>query len=434
MARRTRNGLRLSWHKATKRWYKKIQGRFCYFGSGSSISDRESYRKAVAAYDRYLEEAEERAWSIDVPDRVWRDWSTPSIQPQRRSSEYGSIEEAMSDEDKRRKILAIVNGTPAPQRNRVAEIASTFITECEQRLDMTEAGTAPSSQTMSRGNYYATKSNTTAFVTYVETIARRRTLGDAIQLENLLKGYRDYLVGLMSNGSIATATVNNRLRDCRKFIRWAYQNRHIESEPRNMSNVTASLSVKPNPKPVNIDTIAKVYANADNLLKTFILLGINCAMYESEISSLTINDIYIDKDDNKYIASHRSKTGVPYKIMLWDITYKHITDNGNAEGLLFTSATGNALDKRHIICERLRKLTKQLGVSLTFSQLRDTTATLIERIAEREGMPELTSMILAHSDNRTAKYYASKSPRQIDSSALDKAIVELYESYKEIFK
>ena len=54
---------------------------------------------------------------------------------------------------------------------------------------------------------------------------------------------------------------------------------------------------------------------------------------------------------------------------------------------------------------------------------------MIERIAERTGNETITSMILAHSDKRTAKWYAAKDPRLIDSSALDAALDEIEREY-----
>jgi len=50
---------------------------------------------------------------------------------------------------------------------------------------------------------------------------------------------------------------------------------------------------------------------------------------------------------------------------------------------------------------------------------------MIERIAERNGNDLITSQILAHTDKRTAKHYVSKSPRLIDTTALDNAIDEI---------
>ena len=59
MARQNARGLELSFHKSSRRWRKMIKGKYQYFGYGKGVSDKKSYKIALAKFRQFQQEQEE---------------------------------------------------------------------------------------------------------------------------------------------------------------------------------------------------------------------------------------------------------------------------------------------------------------------------------------------------------------------------------------
>ena len=448
MSRPNKRGLELSFHKGTKRWYKTINGKPKYFGDGAGVSDRESYKAALAAYRAHMDTLEqesvvdqvavERGFPLNDQGRAMIQWAMQlgyidadgkAAEPMRGQKAYAEIDRLGKAAFRGEPVVE-----PNRQRPRISKLRDDYMKTIDRRRKLTETQpeTLTPKERISKAHHYNVKGGVELFVSFAETEARRFTFGDGRQTEKLLADYRESLVDKMIGGEYTSNTVNGKLRALRPFVRWCYENRNLDELPRNERQVFKQFSYEPNPKPLDLKIVKKLWKNADQRMKLFIALGCNCAMYAAEIGTLTPDDLFKSQDGTWYIASNRGKTGAPYKIKLWGITHQLIEaerDDPNDTDLLFLTRRGKSVGSWNAVRQAFTKLRDQLGIDATFSQLRDTTATQVERIAERVGNPELTSMILAHKDSRTARFYANKSPKLIDSSALDVAVDELESWY-----
>jgi integrase len=270
------------------------------------------------------------------------------------------------------------------------------------------------------------------FEQYAVNQAKIPTLEDDAQIERLLLGYRQFLEGEMIAGRVAPSTVNARVVYLTPFFRWAWKSRHISEMPRCLDEVCKKYSHTPQSKPLPLTAIHKLWKQADGRMKTFIALGLNAGMYAVEIATLRGKHI-----KGGYVARHRNKTNVPYKIKLWPLTEKLIKkhrDGKGAEDFLFLTKQGHPLvhdgpeSKSNALAQAFAKLTEELGIEASWSQFRDTSATFVEKIATTgrgEVDKGLVSMFLAHADTRTARFYVEVNPETIPTAKLDKVIDKL---------
>ena len=175
---------------------------------------------------------------------------------------------------------------------------------------------------------------------------------------------------------------------------------------------------------------------ARDRLKCFVLLGLNCALYTSEIAELKAEHLH-----NGYIAKRRRKTNAPYKIKLWKITQDAIEAQRDdlkrdTSGLLFVTGTGRPLwaetekGRTDSISQLLRRVVIDLGVKLSWKQLRNTTCEHIERLADEKGVGgDLATAVLQHTDKRMARTYLDQDPRKLSTVQLDAAIDDLEKVY-----
>jgi len=167
MARKNARGLELSFHKATKRWCKHIAGKDRYYGKGSGVSDRESYRLAVARYRAEQDEAARRGLvpqrSDFATEKEWRrafeEIQLKALKEQYDQREAGiathnelaadfygnenietisqrsALSRAMTDPQIEELIRQQVNNREGPkrQRRRIADLIADYMKAVEQR-------------------------------------------------------------------------------------------------------------------------------------------------------------------------------------------------------------------------------------------------------------------------------------------------------------
>jgi hypothetical protein len=88
--------------------------------------------------------------------------------------------------------------------------------------------------------------------------------------------------------------------------------------------------------------------------------------------------------------------------------------------------------KSNALAQSFAKLVEEAEVEASWSQFRDTSATLVEKIATTgrgEVDKGLVSMFLAHADTRTARFYVHVDPDTIPTAKLDKVIDKLEAAY-----
>ena len=165
----------------------------------------------------------------------------------------------------------------------------------------------------------------------------------------------------------------------------------------------------------------------------FMLLGLNCGMGQTDISSLRIGEVSIEA---ARIIRKRTKTKVHSEFALWPLTVEMLKLHGNLNGKpndrVFLSKSGLPLVREYFIDDkfkrtdairsaffRLMKKTK-IPNHRGFYSLRKTAASEIEIIDSA-----VTEMFLGHSEKGMKRHYAER-----DWNRLDVAIVELQRRFE----
>ena len=427
MAKR-RGNLELSWQPKLKQWYRKRTGKQYWLGTGKGISDRQSYRKALAKW-RTVEaaldlqdEEQQREKRHEQAIEQLRDLMHNDLLP----DPYRKDAAQMFANHRPFRVLDPQYKTGRPStikgtRTTISELFAFFLRDQRKRVDHgKQFPDAPQSERLSEASY-------TAFYQTQPTI--KNAVGvipfDKNNFVPTIKQFRKKLQDRLVAGEIKPGTFNFRIRVFRSFVFWLAENQYLDDVPTNGAKLFSLYQVKPSAKLVDSSTVKLLWTTADDKLKTFIALALNCGFYASCISTLDGSMILGD-----YIVRQREKTGVPTKHKMWPITKQLIkTTRTNADGIIFLTSNGKPYAYSHdggrvdLIAQSFRVLCKKVGVKgVSFSHLRDTSATHVEQID-----PTLTSQFLGHTDKRMAKYYIDHG--KLDTSRLDAAIDQLEQIY-----
>lgn len=475
MARPNERGLELTFHKPTKRWRKRIDGDDHWFGSGRGVSDRVSYRKALKRYRAFMDRREQAIEAADRGIEVQQASPLGELSPEGigyllalakvadPSIDTSALDKKnpflrpeqivkLSDEDSFR-LRATYTHTVAThpkaqvRENRPAEphgktpmdtVLDNFIREQEHRHKLTL--NAPDSIHRNQRLGSSALRQIKHSIEFLRTALREANITDLDEpgVEKALADYRSQLDKRVAAGTMTGQSVDGRLKAVRPLFEWAWRNRHINDQPRNLHSVLAKHARASTAKPVDLAVIRKLWESADDRMRTFMALALNCGFYAMDISTLKPEHI----TDDGYIARLRHKTTVPTKFKLWPITQQLIQKTrddrrgGDTKGLLFIrrKRTGllpwvhekpNGNGKYDALAREFKKLRDDVGVKVAWSQLRDTGAHWIEHYAmngDGANDPTLVSHFLGHSDTRMAKLYLQQDPAKLNRPKLDAAI------------
>lgn len=171
--------------------------------------------------------------------------------------------------------------------------------------------------------------------------------------------------------------------------------------------------------------IAAVYYHSNRQQRAWLMLGLNLCAYQSQISDLSIDDLYLD-EPVPCVGMYRGKTKVYGSYDLWqptaDILQQASTNyqddpDRNPDRLLFVREVkeqlrplvyGGGRNRTDVIAQTWRRAVKVLPADrqLSFSSLRDTTATRIYELSERN--EALQQQVLSHARRSVAKRYTGR--------------------------
>ncbi len=469
-----KSGKRLSWHKDAKggRWCKKFEGKTKYFGAAKSKNDYPAYKAALKAAEAFVhehnqrislerEEAEELevlqrvasrlSQRVDEEDALWGAYwashgpafidsgtgerSTEGFEP---NPEQEAMARARWEKSRRKEHEeAQAQSQKQGPITDLKKLLDKFLEAQKQRQLLTEKhpGTLPKKQQLSQRGYQAIEYGIKAFRDFAAK-QKFSKMPSGNKLEKLLYDYREHHMKLLIDGACKKGTVTAKVRHLSPLFKWLHTHHHIDNVPRNLQDVSQQLPSDDGGKPVTAKLIGEVWNHADSRMKCFLALGLNCAMYTSEIAELKAEHLH-----EGYIAKRRRKTGAPYKIKLWQVTQDLIelhrddlkTDTGE---LLFVTKTGRSVweatekGRSDSVAQRMSRLVKKHGIKLSWKQLRNTTSQYIEKLADEKGVGgDLTSAVLQHTDKRMAKTYLDQNPQNLPTVQLDEAIDELERIY-----
>ena len=198
--------------------------------------------------------------------------------------------------------------------------------------------------------------------------------------------------------------------------------------PRNMRKYASVDLPEPEPKRYTIDEVRTLWSKANQRMRCFMALALNCGYGQRDIAELRVGEVDFSSG---HIDRRRTKTGIRCRHKLWPITIelikKEMRSDIQGDDRMFMTIRRRPLvhnrwedGKLHrsdsINCHFWRLMT-ETGISngRNFYCLRKTGASEIEMIN-----PAVTEMYLAHSEKGMKRNYAER-----NWAALDRALVEL---------
>jgi integrase len=163
-----------------------------------------------------------------------------------------------------------------------------------------------------------------------------------------------------------------------------------------------------------IQELTALWTAAENKVRLFILLGLNCGFTSSEVSDVRTFEVFLD-GETPHIHRRRNKTGIEAKWALWPETIlllrtRQAPQNGELRWLLTERGNPlvevNARTRRDAIEKHWAKLVLEakLDRHLGFRFLRKTGADAIKRL----GGLEESEMYLSHQEPGINKAYANR--------------------------
>ncbi|MBT5706679.1 MAG: hypothetical protein HOI66_10190 [Verrucomicrobia bacterium] len=440
--------LELTWWQARKCWRKRItiNGKKTdfYFKFGKSKSDVEGYKKALAAWHEKKAELSEREPTNNELHLE------KSIRFREQLAEYHRLQEDteraqlfQSEAETLRKLKRKKNLT----NNDVASLVETLTKPKSHEIRIWQENLRTVKQHQ-KWNQSVTGDNTVAqnAESFIETKradvpidlspGRWDALSRAVREfaeffgthrgineinAKTLTAYRAHLLKRTEHGDFKRKTANDKLKDCRQFIRSCWRLESLENIPRNIDDPALAISYEtPKPKAFLKTEIKTLTKGADDRMELFLLLGLNCGMLQQDISDLKPEEV--DWDQGR-IKRKRSKTRrksngnsnipeVDWK--LWGRTFELLkAHRSTSKNHVLLNANGNSL-KRSVIGDdgkinntsNIAKQYERLQIKLKikkknrkpFKTLRATGSTILESNKEF---------------SRFAQHYLADAPRSI---------------------
>ena len=342
-----------------KRWRKQVGGRMFYFGRGKSKSDTKSYRDAEKRYFEFMADRE-RSKGIErlVSDLTMEDFGEKFLQAQFARYEQGDISPSYFEK----------------LRINIGDLV-TFLGPDRPLASLFEAN---------------------------------------------LTDYRNHTLSLpisfATKKTISISTAKSRLDTIKMAIKWGYREALIDRMPRNLGGFSRVKLPPPKVEIFSRKEIKALYMTADDRMRTWILMALNCGFGQADLADLRVGEIDLKE---RRIHRNRTKTGVETRFVLWPLTMAMLQKTGDLDGepdaRVFRSKNGRPLVHERIVDDKLKKtdsvrsafsrLTKKLGINggRGFYTLRKTAASEIEKID-----PLATSMFLGHAERGMKKHYAER--------------------------
>ena len=243
---------------------------------------------------------------------------------------------------------------------------------------------------------------------------------------SLLAGYRNELA---ENTSIGRVEANHHIEQIRGLLKWGMDTHDLRPPamgavrkfPQKAKNEHGKTQDR---TPLTWEQIKKLLNTANPVDTALILLGLNCGFGNSDIGSLKLTEVDLDRG---IISDHRKKTGVTRDFAIWEETvaalrtylnaHRGKTEKQNVNELFFVSRQGNPMCWEYIdekgekhrsdaVKNRFDKLCKRAGISLPYGAgfyiLRHTYATMI---GEMSSDPREVQAAMAHSTIQQQETY-----------------------------
>jgi len=234
--------------------------------------------------------------------------------------------------------------------------------------------------------------------------------------QETVKDFYQHLAGEIEEGMNRTSAYKT-WTVFKSFIEHFCEENAPDLLPANLRSRKYSLSPNEtgNPNPFTKNEIQILLENSNDRMKLFILMALNCGMYQGDISDLKASEV--DWKKGRIIRPRskikKRKTAVKINWKLWPETFRLLQQFGAREGRVFSNANGTELVRSRIVNGKEKKVDNirtafqnRLIVPLiekgklpkdfkkTFKELRKTSANILEKSKEHA---EFYEMYLDHS-------------------------------------
>jgi len=258
--------------------------------------------------------------------------------------------------------------------------------------------------------------------------------------EQVLAGFHEYLLDKIASKTWSETTASDCMASVKSFVRWMWITNAIPTLPRILDGKSRALKItKPKPKVVTFtkEEIRTLLADASARTRLFILLMLNCAHTQKDISDLQVTEV--DWREGR-IVRKRSKTAdcenVPtVNYLLWPETLRLLKQerSANSEGHVLLNANGSPIWSEEITKEgRYKKsdniksafarLQRKVGITKPLKSLKKTSASLLRN---NEKFSTLASLFLGHAP----KSISDRHYTQVPQNLFDQAVTWLGQEY-----
>ena len=243
--------------------------------------------------------------------------------------------------------------------------------------------------------------------------------------------FRDHLMERIRAEQLKSSYAHDIFATFKQFVRWlANHTDKLEHLPKNLDDRSLVISVRPS-KVITLDKgeIHKLLKKATDRTRIYILLGLNAAMTQQDISDLLVTEVDWQKGT---ITRKRSKTqkhkNVPtVTYQLWPETFRLLQEQRAQQGdRVLVNEEGGTLkvecfkdngkfNKRDAIRTAIRRLSTSTGITFSLKSLKKTSASLLRGNAKFRG---LESFFLDHAPANVAERYYTVPPQELLNEAI----------------
>lgn len=211
--------------------------------------------------------------------------------------------------------------------------------------------------------------------------------------ERTLSGYQSNLTARVAAGDCSPQYAAHLLSAAKALVRWLWRERVLEHLPRNLDGLTIRVPLK-EIKTFEVSEVKTLLKAASERTRVFMLLMINCGMYQSDIAALKPSQV----DWERGRISRKRTKGEDYanaptvNYVLWPETVRLLKEYGRQDGpLVFMNKNGSPIYRRPVKADgkvgnvdNIKKAYERLCKKLKIDDrkplmcLRKTSATLLE--------------------------------------------------------
>lgn len=383
----------------------------------AAIKNRQEMECALRCVDDHLSrEAVDRLAQLPSREQMEKDLATDGTLRELSKQEIDPwLALPLADKELVRRGMEIWEAT---RKSAVEEAASAEVTTIGQAVD--EWLHSKKSQVIMghirQGTVSATENNITVFRKW----AKDKTPLSAIT-EKLLFDFFDHLASEIGSGKMAKGYAHQILLYTKSFIKRQWELHRIDL-PRNISSRDLTIRVPLSAIEVlSLDEVKAFYDRGSSLLKTCMLLSLNCGFNQIDIATLRHSEVDWVAGT---ITKKRVKTGgvdsvptITWK--LWATTFEQLKKHRSQHPeLVLLGRTdkelirGEGLERVDVIARTWRHLRTKLGNKLEYKLLRKTAST---KLASHPVYGRYAQYFLGHSASTVAdRHYVKPSQEQFD--------------------